>query len=107
MQTYPAKRIEITIEAPLLTRLTNALDRSDVPGYTVLPVLGGSGRSGPWTREGQVSRAGGMACVIIIAEAEVADRALGPIFAVVEQHIGVVAISDCQVLRKERFAARG
>lgn len=106
MQTYPAKRIAIIIEAPLLSRLTNALDKSDVPGYTVLPVLGGSGHSGPWTREGQVSRAGGMAMVTIIAEADVAERVLEPIFAVVEPHIGVVTISDCEVLRKERFSAR-
>ncbi|WP_316015453.1 P-II family nitrogen regulator [Roseobacter sp. HKCCA0434] len=106
MQTHPAKRIEIVIERPLLRRLTAALDSTGLPGYTVLPVWGGSGRSGPWTREGQVSAAGGMACVTIIAEAELAERALEQAFALVERHIGIVSMTDCEVVRPDRFAAR-
>ncbi len=58
MQTHHAKRVEIIIEAPMETRLTAALEKAGVTGFTVLPVLGGSGRSGRWTREGQVGRAG-------------------------------------------------
>lgn len=46
MQTHPAKRASIIIEAPMETRLTEALARAGVAGFTVLPVLGGSGRSG-------------------------------------------------------------
>ncbi len=60
MQTHTAKRVEILIEAPMERRLTQSLMDSGVTGFTVLPVLGGSGRSGRWSREGQVSRAGGM-----------------------------------------------
>jgi len=44
MQTHKAKRVEITIEAVMETRLTNALFKAGVTGFTVLPVLGGSGR---------------------------------------------------------------
>ena len=66
MQTHTAKRVEIVIEAPLERRLTEALTGAGVTGYTVLPVLGGSGRSGLWSREGQVGRAGGMVAVICL-----------------------------------------
>ena len=59
MSTHDAKRIEIVIELPLLSTLTDALEAAGVTGYTVLPVLAGSGQSGPWSREGQVSGAGG------------------------------------------------
>ncbi|WP_213684909.1 transcriptional regulator [Roseicyclus sp.] len=103
MQTHKAKRVEITIESVMETRLTNALIKAGVTGFTVLPVLGGSGRSGQWTREGQVSRAGGMVSVVCIIRPERLDGLLDAAFAVVDRHIGVVTVTDCEVLRAERF----
>ena len=103
MQTHKAKRVEITIESVMETRLTNAFIKAGVTGFTVLPVLGGSGRSGQWTREGQVSRAGGMVSVVCIIRPERLDGLLDAAFAVVERHIGVVTVTDCEVLRAERF----
>jgi nitrogen regulatory protein PII len=103
MQTHKAKRVEITIESVMETRLTNALIKAGVTGFTVLPVLGGSGRSGQWSREGQVSRAGGMVSVVCIIRPERLDGLLDAAFAVVDRHIGVVTVTDCEVLRAERF----
>jgi len=103
MQTHKAKRVEMTIEAVMETRLTGALIKAGVTGFTVLPVLGGSGRSGHWSREGQVSRAGGMVSVVCIIRPERLDALLDAAFSVVERHIGVVAVTDCEVLRAERF----
>ena len=103
MRTHPAKRVEIIIEAIMERRLTDALVGADVTGFTVLPVQGGSGRSGQWSRAGQVSRAGGMVAVICIVRAEALDALLDAAFAVVERHIGVVCVTDCAVLRAERF----
>ncbi|RVT83219.1 transcriptional regulator [Rhodobacteraceae bacterium CCMM004] len=103
MQTHDAKRVEIIIEAPMERRLSGALMRAGVTGFTILPVLGGSGRSGQWSREGQVGRAGGMVCVTCIVRPERLDTLLDAAFSVVERHIGVVSITDCQVLRAERF----
>ncbi len=102
MQMHPAKRVEIIIEAPMENRLTEALANAGVTGFTVLPVLGGSGRSGQWTREGQVGRSG-MVAVICLIKPERLDGLLEAAFAVVQRHIGVVSISDAQVLRAERF----
>jgi len=45
METHDAKRVEITIEAPMERRLTKALMDADVTGFTILPVLGGSHHS--------------------------------------------------------------
>ncbi|HDR29991.1 P-II family nitrogen regulator [Rhodovulum sp.] len=103
MQTHAAKRVEIIIEAPMERRLTAALREAGVTGYTVLPVLGGIGRSGEWSREGQVGRAGGMVAVVCLIRPERQDALLDAAFAVVERHIGVVSVTDCQVLRAERF----
>lgn len=103
MEMHKAKRVEIIIEAMMERRLTDALIGAGVTGYTVLPISGGSGRSGQWTREGQVSRASGMVSVICLVRPERLDDLLDAAFAVVERHIGVVNVSDAQVLRAERF----
>jgi len=103
MQTHDAKRVEITIEQVMLHRLTEALESADVTGWSVLPVLGGSGRSGTWSREGQVSRGTGMVQVVCLIRPEKLDALLDAAFAVVKRHIGVVSVTDTQVLRAERF----
>ncbi len=103
MQTHHAKRVEIIIEAPMEGRLTRALVKAGVTGFTVLPVLGGSGRSGEWSREGQVGRAGGMVAVVCLIRPDRLDGLLEAAFAVVDRHIGVVSVSDCEILRAERF----
>ncbi|SEL10034.1 hypothetical protein SAMN05443999_103301 [Roseovarius azorensis] len=103
MQTHQAKRVEITIERVMQSRLTDALHKAGVTGYSILPVLGGSGRSGEWSRSGQVSPASGMVQVICIIRPERLDALLKAAFAVVERHIGVVCVTDCEVLRAERF----
>ena len=102
MEMHDAKRVEIMIEAPLERRLTDTLHAAEVTGFTVLPVLGGSGRSGRWSRDGQVGRAA-MVAVICLIKPERLDTLLEAAFAVVEPHIGVVSITDAQVLRAERF----
>ena len=43
METFTKTRIEITIEAPILSRITHALDMLPVTGYSVLPVMAGKG----------------------------------------------------------------
>lgn len=103
MQTHDAKRVAIIIEAVMERRLTQAMEEAGVKGYTILPVLGGSGRSGRWSREGQVGRAAGMVQVVCVIRPDRLDKLLDAAFAVVDRHIGVVTVSDCQVLRAERF----
>lgn len=103
MQTHEAKRVVIIIEAPMESRLTDAIEAADVTGYTIKPVAGGSGRSGSWTREGEIGRVGGMVEVVCVIRPERLDRLLESVFAVLERHIGIVTVTDCQVLRAERF----
>lgn len=102
MQTHPVKRVEILIEAPMEGRLTAALEKAGASGFTVLPVLGGSGRSGPWSREGQVGRSG-MVAVVCLVRPDLLDSLLDAAFAVVQDHIGLVNVTDCNVIRPERF----
>ncbi|MEJ6390010.1 P-II family nitrogen regulator [Gymnodinialimonas ulvae] len=103
MDTHKAKRVAVIIEAVMQSRLTDAMDRAGVSGYSVLPVLAGGGRSGNWTREGQIGRGTGMVQVVCIIAPDKIDDLLNKAFAVVEKHIGVITVSDCEVLRAERF----
>lgn len=102
MQMHDAKRVEILIESPLERRLTDALSGAGVTGFTVLPVLGGSGHAGRWSREGQVGRTGMVAVVCLIRPERLHDLLVAA-FAVLEPQIGLVSVSDAQVLRAERF----
>lgn len=103
MQTHEAKRIEIIIEAPLERRLAAVLDEAGATGYTILPVMGGSGKSGPWTRDGQISSAGGMVAFVCLVNADRVDGLLQAAFNVVQPHIGVVSVTDAKVVRPELF----
>ena len=70
IKTYPKKRLSIIIEAPFMNRLLDMLDGMNVPGYTVLPALAGSGKSGSWRRDALSSDAGRMVQVLIVLDAE-------------------------------------
>lgn len=103
MQTHQAKRIEIIIESPALRLLRRALERAGVKGYSILPVMGGYGRTGAWSREGEVGIASSMVTVICLVAPERADAVLEAVFDVVDRQIGVVAVSNAEVVRRERF----
>jgi nitrogen regulatory protein PII len=103
MQTHQAKRIEIIIETPALRLLRRALERAGVKGYSILPVMGGFGRTGAWSREGEVGIASSMVTVICLVAPERADAVLEAVFDVVDRQIGVVTVSDAEVVRRERF----
>ena len=103
MQLHRKKRIEIILEAPGLRRLTEILERVQVTGYTVLPAIAGNGRGGPWSEAGQVTDAERMVCVMCLLDPARIDEVIGPIFELVKRHIGLISVSDAEVIRGERF----
>lgn len=103
MQTHPKKRIEIVVEYPALRRLLDRLDRSQVTGYTVIPALAGRGHDGPWSSEGLAGDAGRMMMVICVTDPARLDSVLEEVYAVVARHIGIVTVSDVQVIRSDHF----
>lgn len=103
MDTFAKTRIEITIEAPILSRITQALDALPVTGYSVLPVISGKGHEGTWSIAGQISDAGRMLMVVCITDPSKADTVLEAIFPIVRGQIGIVAVSDVRVMRADHF----
>ncbi len=103
MKTHPKKRIDIMVEAPLMQRVLDLLDQQGVGGYTVLPVLAGRGKDGAWHRDGVVGRAGALTMIFCIIDEARVDEVLTPIFALVSRQIGIVTVSDVQVIRPDHF----
>lgn len=103
MQMHDARRVEVIIEGVMEKQVIRALKEAGVTGFTILPVLGGSGRSGQWTREGNVGRASGMIAVICLIAPARLDSLLEALFPVLNDHIGVVSVTDTRILRAERF----
>ena len=98
MQTSLKKRLEIIIEMPAVPRLEGILEKAGVKGWTVLPAKSGRGANGSWAREGQITEAGRM--VILLA---VIDTVLERVYTLLERQIGIVMVSDVQVVRAHRF----
>lgn len=103
LKTYPKKRLSIIIEAPFLNRLLELLDAQDVPGYTALPALAGKGKSGSWRGDALSSDVGGMVQVLIVLDAEKVHAVLKTVRSVLDRQIGIVSLSDVEVLRPELF----
>lgn len=104
MQTFPKLRLDILIEQLAVPRL-EALLKSlpGVHGFTLLPVHGGSGLSGGWTRDGQIAGAEGMMMLWCILDAQHKDEALEKLFPFVNARSGLISISNVEVVRAERF----
>lgn len=103
MQTYKKKQIQIICERPILKRVQRSLEQLAVRGYTVIPALAGSGSEGGWDREGMVGDAGQMVMIVVILDQAELDRVLDGVFAIVSTQVGVIAVSDVEVVRPDRF----
>ena len=102
-QYHPKKRIDIIVESVLLRTLTDTLDRTDVRGYSVLPILEGRGLLNAWSSEGQVSNAANMVALLCIVDSSHADQVIDAVLAAICDRIGFVTVSDVFVIRPERF----
>jgi len=103
MKTYPKKRIDIMVEAPLMDRVIAILDEQNVSGYTVLPALSGRGKDGAWHRDGQIGRVGAVVQIFCIVDESREQDVLEPLFRLVSRQIGIVTISDVRVVRPDHF----
>jgi nitrogen regulatory protein PII len=103
MKTFPKKRIDIVVEAPVVGRLLAKLDELGVHGYTVVAASAGRGDEGTWTREGMVGEAGRMMLIFSIMDASRVDAVLDAVFKLVERQIGIVTVSDVEVVRPDHF----
>ncbi len=101
METVIRKRIEILADTPLIRRVTDAIDRAQISGWTVLPVQSGSGRDGPW-REERVTGAD-KSLILSIASEEKAAALVDALSPILSSHGLLLTMWDVEVIRGERF----
>jgi PII-like signaling protein len=100
---HTKKRIELIIEKMAWKRAGRVLEGAGLTGYTVVPALAGYGGGNRWQRDADISAANDMVLMVSIGSSERVEKALVEIENLLGAHIGVVSVSDVQVLRDERF----
>ncbi len=103
MKTYAKKQVQIICEMPLVKRLRTHLQRASISGYTILPAIGGRGSEGEWSREGMIGDAGQMVIFLVVIDEAQLDAVLEDIYSVISDQIGIVTVTDVNVVRPERF----
>lgn len=101
IETVIRKRIEILADVQLQKRVTDAIDRAGITGWTILPVTSGKGREGPW-REERVMGTDKVFVLTIAAE----DRAMAlaeDLAPMLTKYGFILSMWDVEVIRGERF----
>jgi PII-like signaling protein len=103
MELHARKRLDITVEKRRLQTVVDILDADgEVTGYTVLRTLGGRGHTGDRMPQ-PYSDVLDTVVVVAIVKAEVAARLVETLAPLIEEIVGIVAISDVQVMRAGHF----
>lgn len=101
IETVTRKRIEILADKALQRRVTDAIDRIGITGWTIVPVTSGKGREGIWREE---SVMGTDKVLVLTIAAEDKAMALAEELAPMLTHLGfVLSMWDVEVIRGERF----
>ncbi|MFL0356560.1 P-II family nitrogen regulator [Erythrobacter sp. GH1-10] len=101
IETVIRKRIEILADTQLQKRVTDAIDRAGITGWTVVPVTSGKGREGRW-REERVMGTDKVLVLTIAAE----DNAMAlaeDLAPMLTKYGFILSMWDVQVIRGERF----
>jgi len=103
MTLHARKKLEITVEKRRLQAVVDLLDQDgEVTGYTILRTLGGRGHTGERIPQPYSDVLDTMV-VVTIVKAEVAERLVATLVPLIEEIVGIVAVSDVQVIRPGHF----
>lgn len=101
IETVTRKRIEILSDAALVRRVTDAIDRAGITGWTITPVQSGKGRDGHWREERVMGT--DKVFVLTIAPQDKAMALAEDIAPILNSHGLLLTMWDVQVIRGERF----
>lgn len=102
IETVTRKRIEILTDKALQKRVTDAIEKVGIVGWTILPVSSGKGREGVWREE---SVMGTDKVFVLTIAAEDKAQALAEEVAPMLTNFGfLLTMWDVKVIRGERFS---
>ena len=100
---HPKKRLELIIETMAQKKAVRILDDSGVKGHTTFMALSGKSEETEWSRVGDISSSQHMVMIVAIGDQAIIATACAKLHDLLSEHIGVLSISDVDVLRPERF----
>jgi len=101
IETVTRKRIEILSDTALVKRVTAAIERAEITGWTIVPVQSGKGRDGHWREERVMGT--DKVLILTIAPEDKAMRLAEEIAPILTSHGLLLSMWDVQVIRGERF----
>ena len=103
METHRRKRLEIVVEKGFLRHVTGLLrGRPEITGFTVLPCLGGLGHHGLREPDAITDVLDNVVLVAIMRE-EVARPLLDELMELLRDRVGIICLSDVEVMRAAHF----
>lgn len=101
IETVIRKRIEILTDTALVKRVTDAIERAEITGWTVTPVNSGKGREGRWREERVMGT--DKVFVLTIAPQDKAMALAEDLAPILSTHGLLLTMWDVEVIRGERF----
>ena len=91
------KKVSIVVESLKLKKMYNIIHKSKMPGYTIIPDVGGSGQTGRHDIE-EVSDACRNSLITIICTPEEADRLTDEVRPIIQRHGGICFVSNVETI---------
>lgn len=101
IETAIRKRIEILTDTALVRRVTDAIDKAGITGWTVTPVQSGKGREGHWREERVMGT--DKVFVLTIASQDKAMALAEALAPILTSHGLLLTMWDVEIIRPERF----
>ena len=95
----PCKRIEIVIETPLVPSLVALLKELDVPGYTLIPDIRGSGDRGIRRADDLSGESSNSVVLIACDDPTIVESLLESVRPLIKRSGGICLLSDAHWLR--------
>ena len=95
----PCKRIEIVIETPLVPSLVALLKELDVPGYTLIPDIRGSGDRGIRRADDLSGESSNSVVLIACDDPAIVESLLESVRPLIKRSGGICLLSDAHWLR--------
>ncbi|MCK0128342.1 transcriptional regulator [Erythrobacter sp. F6033] len=101
IETVTRKRIEILADTQLQKRVTDAIEKAGITGWTIVPVTSGKGREGAWREERVMGT--DKVFVLTIAAEDKASALAETLAPMLTRYGFIFSMWDVQVIRGERF----
>ncbi len=101
IETVTRKRIEILTDKALQKRVTDAIEKVGITGWTIIPVSSGKGREGVWREESVMGT--DKVFVLSIAADDKAQTLAEELAPMLTKFGFLLTMWDVQVIRGERF----